>query len=196
MTRIAEFHWSPLYIHDIDNDDLLCEILNNIADKDINWKINLDEIYILFYDRFCDGDISDYFTINKNSIRCEKVFDPEEAAYTVEYECDINKLSKDVDAYLITKYAPIIKLSNYINGLDSNVEKMFTDRNFSSVNDYLTICFTDGIIDAILMDYEPVNSVEKLFEDIPEIIPLIEDKSLVKSCLEQMITDIRSLIEE
>ena len=196
MTGIVEFHWSPLYIHDISNDDLLCEILNNITDKDINWKINLDEVYILFYDRFCDGDISDYFTINKDSIECEKVFDPDEAAYTAKYECDINKLSKEVDAYLITKYSPIVKLSNYIKGLDTNVEKMFTDRNYSDVNEYLLICFTDGIIDAILCDYEPVDSAEKLFEDIPEIIPLIEDKSLVKSCLEQMITDIKFLIEE
>lgn len=196
MTGIVEFHWSPLYIHDISNDDLLCEILNNITDKDINWKINLDEVYILFYDRFCDGDIADYFTINKNSIGCEKVFDPGEAAYTAEYECDINKLSKEVDAYLTTKYAPIVKLSNYIKGLDSNVEKMFTDRNYSSINEYLLICFTDGIIDSILSDYETVDSAEKLFEDIPEIIPLIEDKHLVKLCLEQMIADVKSLIEE
>jgi len=191
MTGIIEFHWSPEYIHNISNNDLLDELLSNISDRN---DLDLDDVYVLFYNRFCDGDISDYFTIDKDSIECEKVFDPGEAAYTTEYECDIDKLRKDVDAYLSTKYSPIIKLSNYIKGLDNNIEKMFTDKHYSSINDYLIVGFTDGIIDAILWNYEPINSVEELFEDIPEIIPLIEDKSLVKLCLEQMTENVKSLI--
>lgn len=191
MTGIIEFHWSPLYIHNITYEDLFDELISNISDRnDLDW----DDVYILFYNSFCDDDISDYFTIDKNSIECEKIFDPGEAAYTAKYECDIDKLRKDVDIYLTTKYSPIIKLSNYIKGLDSNVEKIFTDNNYSSMNEFLIVSFTDGIVDCILFGYEPISSVEELFEDAPEIIPFIEDKGLIKSCLEQMTEDVKSLI--
>lgn len=164
------------YVDELSDDDFNNMVLNKIRDNILNNDSDIDELDLLLYSELCDKNIKNYVKI-KNG----------------QYEYSDN-LYKDLELYIRTKYPPVVKMIDYLKGLDSKVEQIIMEKDNLTIDEYCSSLFLDCIVDSILYKEDVVDSVEAIFEYESDVIPFIDNPELIMNCINQMTEDVENVL--
>ena len=164
------------YVDELSDDDFNDMVLSKIRDNILNDDADSDEQNLLLYSEFCDKHIKNYVKI-KNG----------------QYEYSDN-LYKDLELYIRTKYTPVVKMIDYLKGLDSKVEQIIMEKEDLSIDIYCSCLFLDNIVYSVFNKYDVVDSVEAIFEYEPDVIPFIDNPAFIMNCVNQMVEDVKNVL--